>query len=169
MSLMTFLRKKFMMEIKNFRKKNLRFCRKRFCKPGKNEVKYGGTYLHAIHFNDKQQSTWISFLCKNYCVPTSRDATIQFTGNQSNTTSANTQLGANKARRSLKQYFKPEDSDYGTLVKLLNDPNAWESVKLKEAKVNVRPEPERRRVMMEELFKTRIKVNKRISDWFDLK
>ena len=25
----------------------------------RNEVKYGGTYLHAIHFNDKQQSTWI--------------------------------------------------------------------------------------------------------------
>ena len=134
----------------------------------KNKVKYGGTYLHAIHFNDKQQSTWITFLCENYCVPTSRDAIIQFPGNQSNTTSANTQLEANKARRSLKQYFKPGDTDYDTLDKLLNDPNAWESGELKEAKVNVKPEPERRRVMMEELFKTRIKVNKRMSDWFKI-
>lgn len=135
----------------------------------KNEVKYGGTYLHAIHFNDKQQSTWITFRCENYCVPTSGQEYIQFPGNQSNTTSANTQLGANKARRSLKQYFKPEDTDYGTLEKLLNDPNAWEAVTLKEANVNGKPEPERRRVMMEELFKTRIKVNKRMSDWFDIK
>lgn len=56
-----------------------------------------------------------------------------------------------------------------TLEKLLNDPNAWKSVTLKKANVNVKPKPERRRVMMEELFKTRIKVNKRMSDWFDLK
>ena len=134
----------------------------------RNEVKYGGTYLHAIHFNDKQQSTWISFLCKNYCVPTSSDATIQFPGNQSNTTSANTQLGANKARRSLKQYFKPCDADYETLDRLLNDPNAWKAGRLKKVKENEKPKPEHRRVMMEELFKSRIKANKKMSDWFDM-
>ena len=134
----------------------------------KNEVKYGGTYLHAIHFNDKQQSTWITFLCKNYCVPASGNATIQFSYTQSGTQGSITRLKANKARSSLKQYFKPCDADYATLDQLLNDPNAWEAGRLKKAKENEKPEPERRRVMMEELFKSRIKDNKRMSDWFDI-
>ena len=134
----------------------------------RNEVKYGGTYLHAIHFNDKQQSTWITFLCKNYCVPASGNATIQFSYTQSCTQGSITRLKANKARSSLKQYFKPCDADYATLDQLLNDPNAWEAGELKEVNVNVKPKPEHRRVMMEELFKYRIKDNKRMSDWFDI-
>ena len=134
----------------------------------RNEVKYGGTYLHAIHFNDKQQSTWITFLCENYCVPASGNATIQFSYAQSGTQGSITRLKANKARSSLKQYFKPCDADYATLDQLISDPNAWEAGRLKKAKENEKPKPERRRVMMEELFKSRIKTNKRMSDWFDI-
>ena len=134
----------------------------------RNEVKYGGTYLHAIHFNDKQQSTWITFLCKNYCVPASGNASIQFSYTQSGTQGSITRLGANKACSSLKQYFKPCDADYETLDRLLNDPNAWKAGRLKKVKENEKPKPEHRRVMMEELFKSRIKANKKMSDWFDM-
>lgn len=133
-----------------------------------NGVKYGGTFIHAIHWGDKQQSTWLTFLAEKVYELNGVDVIITFGGYKGKQTKYNqtvVDLNATKVRSSLRQYFEPETNDYDKLEDLINNENIWtESNK----KINPKKEdPEIRRIIMEELFKERINNNKFLNDYFE--
>ena len=140
-----------------------------------NGVKYGGTFIHAIHWGDKQQSTWLTFLAEKVYEINGTEVIISFGGNKGKRTKnihIVVDLDATKVRSSLRQYFEPgaegcneQDNDYKNLDKLINDKSIWtESNK----KINPKKEdPETRRIIMDELFKERINNNKFLNDYFE--
>lgn len=142
-----------------------------------NKVKYGGTFIHAIHLGDKQQSTWLTFLAEKVYEINGTEVIISFGGKKGKRTKNNhivVDLDTTKARSSLRQYFEPgaegyneQDNDYKKLDKLINDESIWsesnETIKPK----NKGKDPEIRRIIMDELFKERINRNKFLNDFFE--
>ena len=135
-----------------------------------NNIKYGGTYLHNIFMRNRRQSMLLSFVASNYwIVKEGIDIILDYSGKASATKSKNTiiiPMAHHKAKKSLKQYFEPNDKDYNSLNSIVSKKIYWKENSRKVTRTK-RNDPEVKKAVMEDLFRNRISQYAAMNKYFE--